>query len=213
MTMRRHGLPAGLLVLGACWFVVPLLPFGPGFLGHMTIHLGVVAVAAPLLALGLAGTALDPTLRWPWLALPVAAAALELVVVWGWHAPALHAATKTTPLVFALEQVSFLAVGLMVWLAAFGTGRGERASAAGGILALLLTSMHMTLLGALLTLAPRTLYDPALCGFGTISPLQDQQLGGVLMLLVGGASYLIGGLVLMARLLRPAAPAGEGWRR
>lgn len=214
--MPRPALIGGLAVLGAAWFVVPFLPFGPGFLGHMTMHLGVVAVAAPLLAVGLAGTAFDPTRRLFWLGQPMLAAGLELLVVWGWHAPALHAAAKTIPPVFALEQVSFLAVGLMVWLAAFGAGRGERAGAAGavgaagGIGALFLTSMHMTLLGALLALAPRPLYDPALCGFGTVSPLEDQQLGGVLMLLVGGASYLLGGLVLMARLLRPAAPVADG---
>jgi putative membrane protein len=32
--------------------------------------------------------------------------------------------------------------------------------------------------------------------------LADQQLGGVIMLLVGGASYLIGGLALTAGALR-----------
>ena len=71
-----------------------------------------------------------------------------------------------------------------------------RASPAAGAFALLLTSMHMTLLGALLALAPRPLF-----GEGTVTCLglsldaaQDQHLGGVLMLMIGGAVYLAGGL-------------------
>ena len=62
--------------------------------------------------------------------------------------------------------------------------------------------MHMTLLGVLLALAGRPLYlhagPPA---FG-LSPLQDQHLGGVIMLVYGGISYLLGGLLLLAGLLR-----------
>jgi hypothetical protein len=72
---------------------------------------------------------------------------------------------------------------------------------AGGIVALLLTSMHMTLLGALLALTPRPLYSHA-GGFTGLSPLDDEHLGGAIMLLTGGLSYLLGGLVLAAGLLR-----------
>ena len=62
----------------------------------------------------------------------------------------------------------------------------------------------MTLLGVLLALASRPLYGghgdvPTLSG---LSPLQDQHLGGVLMLVFGGVSYLAGALVLLAGLLR-----------
>ncbi|MDX1541464.1 MAG: cytochrome c oxidase assembly protein [Geminicoccaceae bacterium] len=206
--IRRGWLLGGLLILAASWFVVPFLPFGPSFLGHMTMHLGVVAVAAPLLAIGVAGRVFELGPRVGLLCHPVLATGLEFVVVWGWHAPALHFAARTSALVFALEQVSFLVVGLMVWVAAFGVRQSVQASAAAGTAALFITSMHMTLLGALLALSPRPLYDPSICGFGAFSPLEDQQLGGVLMLMVGGASYLIGGLVLMARLLR--APEGAG---
>ena len=65
-----------------------------------------------------------------------------------------------------------------------------------GVAALLLTSMHMTLLGALLALAPRPLYHTH------AAALADQQLGGALMLAVGGAVYLGGGLLLAATLVR-----------
>jgi putative membrane protein len=64
--------------------------------------------------------------------------------------------------------------------------------------------MHMTLLGALLALSPRPLYEHAHAAgmVAGLTPLDDQHLGGAVMLLVGGVSYLIGGLVLIARLLR-----------
>jgi putative membrane protein len=205
--MRKLLATLGCLVLALAWLAPPALGIELGFAGHMSVHVAVVAIAAPLLAVGLAGSRLDPTPLAPLLFAPLLASALEFAVVWGWHAPALHAAARAAPAVLALEQASFLAVGLLVWLAAFGRGRGPAGAGwAGGILALFLTSMHMTLLGALLALSPRPLYH-AHGGFAGLAPLDDQHLGGAVMLLVGGASYLLGGLVLMARLLRaPLAP-------
>jgi putative membrane protein len=70
--------------------------------------------------------------------------------------------------------------------------------------------MHMTLLGALLALTPRPLYTH-MAGFAGLTPLQDQQWGGVIMLVVGGVAYLLGGLWLTAGLLRgPVLEPGEG---
>ena len=74
------------------------------------------------------------------------------------------------------------------------------------MVALLLTAMHMTLLGALLGLTPRPLYQH-MDGFSGLSALDDQHLGGAIMLLIGGISYLLGGLWLTIRLLR--SPRGE----
>ena len=51
---------------------------------------------------------------------------------------------------------------------------------------------------------------PHLSGVGTLTPLEDQHLGGAIMLLVGGISYLAGGLWLTAALLRkPVFEPGE----
>jgi putative membrane protein len=129
---------------------------------------------------------------------PLAASLLEFLAVWGWHLPGPHEAARAAFPFLVLEQGSFLLTGLLVWLSCLGA-EGERRG--GGIVALLLTSMHMTLLGALLTLAPRPLYNHEACLGLTV--LEDQSLGGVVMLLVGGAVYLTGGLVLAARLLGP----------
>jgi putative membrane protein len=64
----------------------------------------------------------------------------------------------------------------------------------------------MTLLGVLITLAPRVLYATHGLAAFDLSPLADQQLGGVVMLLIGSGTYLAAGVWLLARLLRDGAP-------
>ena len=59
------------------------------------------------------------------------------------------------------------------------------------------TRVHIA---ALLALSPRVLY--AHHAGGELSPLEDQHLGGAIMILVGGISYLAGGLWLTVVLLR-----------
>lgn len=205
--MRRTLLTAGLLTLAATWLgPLPALARGV-FFAHMTMHMAVVAVAAPLIALGISQGKLDPVRRAPALFAPIPASVLELVVVWAWHAPALHHAARHEAAAMILEQGSFLLAGLLVWLSAFGGDPARRANrAAAGVVGLLLTSMHMTLLGALLALTPRALYLHA-GSAGGLSPLADQHLGGAIMLLVGGLSYLLGGLWLTAVLLRGTVAA------
>src|SRR5690606_41225473 len=131
------------------------------------------------------------------------ASVFELVVVWAWHAPALHALARSSTVMLVIEQASFFGAGLLVWMAAFGgTPRQQRERAVAGISGLLLASMHMTLLGVLLALAERPLYVHAHAPLAELTPLQDQQAGGVIMLLVGGAAYLAGALYRVSGLLK-----------
>jgi putative membrane protein len=180
------------------------------FAAHMTMHMAVVAVAAPLVALAVSGTARDPVRGRPWLFAPIPASIVELVIVWAWHAPALHHAARQQAWILVLEQASFFTAGFVLWMAAVGGDSEQRRLRAGaGTIALLFTSMHMTLLGALFALANRPVF---LHGTGArleVSALADQHLGGAIMLLAGGASYLAGGLWLTARVLRPQAAAVE----
>jgi putative membrane protein len=194
---------AGLALLGFLWFG-PLPQMARGsFSAHMVMHMGVVAVAAPLIAFGIARAiparvaALPPTLA-------IAASLFEFAAVWTWHAPALHDAARMRTGFVVMEQASFLAAGVLVWTTAVG-------AKAAGVCALLITSMHMVLLGALLLLAPRPLYACAeVCSSAAaLTPLGDQQLGGALMLVIGGSAYLAGGLALLSSVLRDRAPIGE----
>ena len=197
--MSLAALVLGLGVLLVCWFG-PLPERVPSsFAAHMTLHMAVTGIAAPLIAAGLAPRISE----WRVLARPgglaVAASLVDLVVIWAWHAPALHRAARARPEVLALEQASFALVAVAVWTVALAAPPGRRAEAAlAGALALFFTSMHMTLLGALLALAPRPL-------FGHAHGLADQQLGGAVMLMVGAVVYLAGGLALVARVLRREA--------
>lgn len=204
--MRRSAFVGGIAVLAAAWAVA-----APehGMTAHMAAHMAAVAIAAPLMAFGFAGTWADPASRWSLIVAPVPMSLIELLVVWGWHLPAARTFTASSAAGLALEQTMFLIAGLLLWSACLGTrDAGNSARRAAGIIALLLTTMHMTLLGTLITLAPRTLFGTA--GFSclgvTLSPIVDQQLGGVIMLLVGAGSYLFGGLALLFRLLRDERP-------
>lgn len=229
--MRPYFAIIASIVLSALW-LGPLPELAQSsFSAHMALHMGVVAVASAFVALSLAGGWFDPAARWPAIFSPVPASVVELIVVWTWHAPALHHFARSSTLGLMLEQGTFALAGTWLWISALGgrggvairvsarmershvlarikrsrsvadTGRSLRRRRAAGVAGLLLTSMHMTLLGALLALTPRPLY-PHPGGMASLTPLEDQHLGGAIMLLVGGAAYLIGGLWLTASMLR-----------
>lgn len=186
--MRRNfSLILGILFLILAW-AGPLPNLAKSaFYGHMIMHMLVVAVAAPFLALGIVTSKYDPTVNSPLLFAPIPAAVGELIIVWAWHAPQLHLFARHTLLGLLIEQGMFLLAGVWVWLSSFG-------NKAAGVIGLLLTSMHMTFLGALLSLSSRSLYAH--------HDLNDQHIGGVIMLIVGGISYLTGGLWLTLKLLK-----------
>lgn len=202
--MNRLALAAGLVVLAAIWFGPLLGPWRNSLTASMVAHMGVIAVAAPLIAIGLPQR-WRPGRSMP-AGLPLLASLAELITVWGWHAPAMRAAAEASLAVTAAEQATFLIVGVLLWSTSFAA-QGERTHAASGAAALLLTSIHMTLLGALLALSPRPLYGAGeVTCFGVVLDAgQDQQMGGVIMLLAGAVVYLAGGLALIARLLDPPA--------
>jgi putative membrane protein len=211
--MRRAALILGLLVLALIWAGPLLSAWRGSFAAHMLAHMGVVTIAAPLIAIGLSpsiGRRLPsaPPAVAPLLSLALIASLVELIVVWGWHAPAARLWAERSLFATILEQASFLLAGLFLWLAAIGP-RGTPAQDASGAFALLLISVHMTLLGALLSLAPRPLYGlgDVTCFGIVLGAGDDQALGGVIMLMIGAAVYLAGGVFLLGRLL--AGRTGE----
>jgi cytochrome c oxidase assembly factor CtaG len=189
------------------------------FAAHMAQHLLLIALAPPLLVLGapLAPLAAFAPVRRALVAIPGARLAHPLavfgahgVVVWTWHAPALFQAALRSPTVHALEHATMLAAALLFWWMLLPAGRAHAPTRGAGLLFLFLTMTHMGLLGALLTFAPRTLYPaygdrpPA---FG-LTPLEDQQLAGLIMWVPGGMIYLAAALALAAAWLRDAERPG-----
>ena len=204
---RQISIGVGALVLAVAWAHLGGASGHQPFAAYMAAHMAVVAIAAPLLALGVAGSGWDPVRRWPRWFPPLGASLVELIVVWAWHTPALHALARQRTWALALEQTSFLAAGLYLWLSVLGGDlradlRADTAQRRGvGIVALLLTAMHMTLLGALLALAPRPLYESVHVVPG-LSAVDDQHLGGAVMLLLGAVAYLVAGVWLSWGLVR-----------
>lgn len=206
------------MALVAAGAILAVLWLGPlpamsrtAFSAHMILHLALVVVVAPLLAIGL-----RPWLRGAFgfadaLSWALLAATFEMVVVWGWHLPGVHAAAALDDSWFVAQQISFLAAGLCVWASVLTVN--TRASAGAGAIAATVTFMHMTMFGLLITLSPRLLYDPAFCrGALGVTGLEDQRLGGMLMVVFGGLPYAAGAAWCVYRLLdrtRDMAPSDD----
>jgi putative membrane protein len=196
------------------------------FTAHMAQHELLMVVAAPLLVLGRPVIpflwALPVTWRrvvgswsavpavsrtWKLITLPSAAWALHAAAIWVWHAPALYQATLGSETVHTLQHVSFFGTALLFWWSVL-QGVGVRLARPAAVIYLFTTAGHTSLLGALLTFSPRLwypLYDASTAPWG-LTPLEDQQLAGVIMWVPAGLSYLIAALALAATWLRePAA--------
>ena len=181
-TVPSLSLAIGLVLCVVAWFT-PQVAWPWSFADHMARHIVVVAIAAPFIAYGLAASRAARRVS------PMLAVVLEFVAVWGWHLPAAHVAAQTSALWFAAEQASYLGAGILVWISVL-----RPTLSLAGPVGLLLTSMHMTLLGGLLMFGTREIYPSEICGGAA-----DQQVGGMIMLAVGTPIYLIAGLALIAR--------------
>ncbi|ASR06496.1 MULTISPECIES: cytochrome c oxidase assembly protein [Rhizobium] len=207
--MKNLALVAGIFALCLALALLATSWNDGSLTAHMIVHMTTVAIAAPLLAIAVSGRRPDPAVHLPWFG-PLLASVAELLVVWLWHMPALRRLAETRLDAMLLEQASFLLAGILLWTACFRRHE-EGTQRLAGIIGLLFTSIHMTLLGVLLTLAPRPLYgvgDVTCLGFA-LSRDTDQQLGGVVMLLVGAASYMLGAIILLADVLKPTSSRGS----
>lgn len=203
MPLTRWAAVAGTVTLGAVWLRSWPVTATPSFMAHMTAHMLVVGLAAPLLAFAAWPVVASHTRR-QWLS-PVPASLVELVVVWLWHTPRLHHAARVDALAYVGEQASFLAAGLIFWLAVWTAALADRGRDVGSaLLGLLVTLAHMTLLGALIALSPRPLF-----GHGT-GAIVDQERGGVLMIVASAFVYIGVAVGLARRVLHPAWHSVKG---
>jgi putative membrane protein len=194
---------------------------------HMTQHEVLMLVSAPLLVLarplavfvwGLPAAwrpAVGRFTRLPavaaaWRALtgPLTVWVLHGAALWVWHLPSLFQAAVEDQGIHAWMHVCFLFTAALFWWALVH-GRYGRLGYGVGVLFVFTTGLHSTLLGALLTLAPRpwyAIYGARAAALGR-DPLEDQQLGGLLMWVPFGIVFLVIGLALFAAWL------GEARRR
>lgn len=196
-------LAVALIALGVAWS--PLLDHhghaghslaAHGLAAHMLQHLVVMNVAALL-----AAKALRLELR-GWLAAPTI---LQAVLLWGWHLPLVFGAARHDLPLFALMQASLFGAAFLFWTAMLGHPVAKTWQA---ILAALVTAKAFCLFGAILCFSRRPLYPThgeRLGGDGLgswgLSPLDDQQLAGLLMVASCAIVYVTAAVTLFVRWL------------
>lgn len=185
---QRHAGLAGTVFL-ALIFVSPLCALSAAlFSARVVHHVLLIAAAAPLFAYAF------PARR----DLPLAAVfAGHMGVLWFWHVPAVYAFAIGSVAGYWLMQASLLGAALVLWREVFRLGANPTA----GVVALLGTAAQMGLLGALIAFAPDPLYSAHVLSTEAwgFSPLEDQQLAGLIMWVPAVLPYLAVALVIGLR--------------
>lgn len=180
-------------VLLAVAFVSPLCALSAALFSARALHhVVLIAGVAPLLASALPARRPGPLAGW---------FALHVLVIWAWHAPAFYSWGVGSGPAYFLMQATMLGSAWGLWRAILAPATEPVAALA----ALLGTVAQMGLLGALLVFAPVALYGPhflTTAAWG-LSPLEDQQLAGLVMWALSILPYLAVALAMVWRLLAP----------
>ncbi len=225
-----HGVRRGeALLFGLGWVSLVVALISPVhmmaealFSAHMVQHELLMVVAAPLLVLGRpivaflwsvpmswrraagtlsAGSSVQRT--WHLLTHPAVAWTIHAVAIWLWHVPSLFQATLDSDLIHTAQHLSFLGSALLFWWSLLRVREGRLGRPA-AILYLFTTAVHTSLLGVLLTFSDRLwypVYQSSTAPWG-LTPLQDQQLAGLIMWIPAGVAYLVAALAVAASWLR-----------
>jgi len=204
LARRGHPVPAakiawfatgiGLVVIA---LVSPLDRLGEErvFYMHMAQHLLLADLAPLAIVLGLSGPLLRPLLalrliqRLRLLAHPFVALPLWAMTIWGWHAPPLYQAALDHSGVHVLEHLMFFTAGALAWSTVIeplpGPVWGNAAWRAIYVLVLRFVGM---VLAVILLWSTHPFYPHYAVGerLAGIDPVNDQQIGGGLMLVEGG---------------------------
>lgn len=178
------------VVVLAFAFLSPLCALSSAlFSARVVHHVLLVVVAAPLLSLA------RPARAGSGVAMPFV---LATSVLWLWHIPYAYDAALGHIGLYWVMQASLFGTAVWFWRAAFSQPDG---SGAGWVF---LAYLAMGMLGALLTFAPSALYithATAPLSWG-LAPLQDQQLGGLIMWMPSGLLFGVWGAMLARRAWR-----------
>ena len=175
-------------------FVSPLCALGSAmFTVRAVHHVALALFLAPLLVDSLA---LEKRVGPASLGFLTAA---QAIIFWFWHVPDVYAAALSNHAVFWVMQVSIIASAALWWASL------RQANAPAAVAATLATMVQMGALGALLTFAGRAFYAPH---FQTTqawgwTPLEDQQVAGLIMWAPASGAYLLIALAILYRSMRP----------
>jgi cytochrome c oxidase assembly factor CtaG len=196
------------------------------FCAHMTQHEILMLVSAPLLvisrplvtflwalpfqwrrSLGRWSKGNYVQRSWSFFTDPFSAWWIHAAAIWAWHIPYLFDLTLRSNLAHSAQHLSFFLSALVFWWSLF-YAHGRRTYGA-GVLYVFTTAIHTGILGALLTFSSRPWYSPYLLtteAWG-YTPLEDQQLGGLIMWVPASLVYLAAGLYLFSAWLKESDAA------
>jgi putative membrane protein len=203
--------------------VSPLHPLGDAlFSAHMVQHEILMLFSAPLFVLGrpmlaflkaMPGSWAHSLARFgnsqPWqkcwksITDPLSAWSIHLGLLWLWHIPYLFQATLANDFVHSLQHICFLFSALLFWWALVH-GRRRAMGYGMAVLYVFTTALHTGALGAIITIANHPLYpiySQTAPAWG-LTPLEDQQLGGLIMWVPAGLVYIAAALRLFSAWLR-----------
>jgi len=168
---------------------------------HMGQHLLLTLLFPPLFLAGLTDQMVAPLLRLApvqWIARrlthPIPAAGLFTAVLAFWHTPVFYEAAMRNHDLHIVQHLVFLAAAVLLWGPILSPVEDlPRLPYLGQVVYLFIVGIPMTVVGALITLSDRLLYPfyAAAPRVSSLSPLADQQLGGLLMWVPGGFSFWI----------------------
>ena len=166
------------------------------FSAHMAQHLLLTLVFPPLLLYGCPAQVVRPLLRPRWVTAlarvitrPVAAGLIFTAPIVTWHFPVLYEAALRNHNIHILQHLVFLTTAVIMWWPVLSpVPELPRIPHLLQMLYLFLLGIPMSVTGALIALPDRVLYPfyAQAPRVGGLSPMQDQQIGGLLMWVLGG---------------------------
>lgn len=137
---------------------------------------------------------------------PLIAPTLFVGLIFFWLTPSIHFTAMLDGRRYLLMNWSMLADGLLFWWLMLAPRQAQGATAIGygtRLVILAIVAVPQILLGAYITLHSTPLYDVyAVCGRAwAISPIDDQQLGGLLTWIPAAMMSLVGILVVLHHIL------------
>lgn len=213
---RPWAFVAGWTIL-AIAFVSPLCNLSVAlFSARIGQHMVLTLLSAPLLIVGGAdlvlARAFGLSAAHPSKLEAVASTLLFAFALWFWHTPGPYDATLQSHTIYWSMKISFLATSLMLWRCLL---RDLSSDPGPALAASLFTALQMTGLGGLLAFTPRLLFSTHLTTTEVwgLSPLQDQQLGGLIMWVPFGILLSIHAVGAIAAFMQNAERPGHTSQR